>query len=75
MAASVQFCWPSVFRNLAVCVQDLVAADIRLLPGTKIQRNGLLIASVARSPIISQFSGTMHHRCVIEAGQGAAPMR
>ena len=27
MAASVQFCWPSAFRNLAVCVQDLVAAD------------------------------------------------
>jgi hypothetical protein len=27
MAASVQFCWPSAFRNLAVCVQNLVAAD------------------------------------------------
>jgi hypothetical protein len=31
MAASVQFCWPSAFRNLAVCVQDLVAADRPLI--------------------------------------------
>jgi hypothetical protein len=27
MATSVQFCWPSTFRNLAAYVQDLVAAD------------------------------------------------
>jgi hypothetical protein len=27
MATSVQFCWPSAFRNLAAYVQDLVAAD------------------------------------------------
>jgi hypothetical protein len=29
LAVSVQFRWPSALRNLAVCVQDLVAADIR----------------------------------------------
>jgi len=27
LAVSVQFRWPSALRNLAVCVQDLVAAD------------------------------------------------
>ena len=26
-AVSVQFCWPSALRNMAVCVQDPVAAD------------------------------------------------
>jgi hypothetical protein len=35
MAASVQFCWPSAFRNSAVCVQDLVAAD---MPGYSFPR-------------------------------------
>jgi len=29
VAVSVQFCWPPAFKNLAVCVQDLVAADTR----------------------------------------------
>ena len=29
VAVSVQFCWPPAFKNLAVCVQDLVAADNR----------------------------------------------
>src|SRR6186713_2138404 len=34
LAISVQFCWPSALRelgNLAVCVQDLVAADTQIL--------------------------------------------
>jgi hypothetical protein len=31
VAVSVQFCWPPAFKNLAVCVQDLVAADTRHL--------------------------------------------
>jgi hypothetical protein len=32
IAVSVQFCWPTAFKNLAVCVQDLVAADGRFAP-------------------------------------------
>jgi hypothetical protein len=40
MATSVQFCWPSTFRNLAAYVQDLVAADTGTDPGSGPDRNG-----------------------------------
>jgi hypothetical protein len=38
LAISVQFCWPPALRNLAVCVQNLVAADTRAVSSVSVTR-------------------------------------